>query len=282
MNERKTGVLTRGVGGLLAAFVLVSVGCEGCQPPAPPPGLEGALLLGEVVPQTAQVVVFAEELGALESALGGVIDRVEVVTEAMGVDEVWGSMGEVWPAVGAGERLPAVAYLAHGQVVVAGWRDPAIKVEAPGAVWGLEAREHEVEGAKAVRWFDGEGQLRGWALVDERRWAVGWFSGEAGAAKGVRGLDEMMLKLGERSLEVGEHRRFLATSEVRPISAMISAGRLVEGLSGEGQAGVLAQRMARELGWVHVRAGLDATRQKVALEVGTPGVAGVATSIEDL
>ncbi|TXD36101.1 hypothetical protein FRC98_13325 [Lujinxingia vulgaris] len=275
MNERRAGVLAHAVGALLLLVMLAGAGCEGCQPPAPPTGQEGALMLGEMIPQTAQVVVFAEELAALESALGGMMDRAPVVGEALeGVVS-----GEVWSSMGAGQRLPAVGYLAHGQVVLAGWREPGVDVEAARTLWGFEARGFEVEGAEhALRLHDAEGALKGWAVMDARRWAVGWFVGEEAKTS----LDEVVLGLGERALEVGAHRRFLTTSQARPISAMISAGRLAEGLSGEGQAGVLAQRMARELGWVHLRAGLDATRRKVELEVGTPGVSGVATSIEDL
>ncbi|WP_230470156.1 hypothetical protein [Lujinxingia vulgaris] len=275
MNMMRSGVLPRGVGALLVLVLVAGAGCEGCQPPAPPTGQEGVLLLGEMIPQTAQVVVFAEELASLESALNGVMDRAPVVGEALeGV-----VLDEVWSSVGAGAGLPAVGYLAHGQVVLAGWREPGVEVEAPSALWGMEARAHEVEGARrALRLHDAQGELQGWAVVDARRWAVGWFVEDKPKTR----LDEVVLALGERSLEVEGHRRFLTTSQARPISAMISAGRLAEGLSGKGQAGVLAQRMARELGWVHLRAGLDATRRQVELEVGTPGVRGVATSIEDL
>ncbi|RAL23946.1 hypothetical protein DL240_07300 [Lujinxingia litoralis] len=281
MSERAAKVWRWRLGALLMVILAMLGGCDGCAPEAPPVGEAGALALGKVVPQSAQAVVFAEKLTWLETMLEGVKVRLEGVVEEGGFAEDAGELGEIWQVVGAGEELPAVAYVAHGQLVVAGWRQEGGRVPDPGAIWGLEAKEQDHEKARGARWYDDAGRFRGWSVIDRRRWAVGWFIDAEGAGEGARGLDEIVMALGTQALEVGAHREFLASSAERRLSAMIAAGALARGLGGEGHAGVLAQRLARELGWVHVRGGLDETRERVELEVATPGAPGLASGMID-
>lgn len=248
---------------VLAVTVMLAASCErGCEDPEAPPGAKGAQQLAQLVPHDARAVVVSHRLDRL-------IETLQAGSAELPVASAGFEAPAVWQQVGAMLDRPAVMFRQGGQWTVLAWGDHEREIELQQ--WPSEAKRTEhspgTRGASGWREID-DGRLRRWATTDGRRIAVGTVVGDGAepldeqiwsSEPGYWSEDPGLQQLGE---DEGDSRDF-------PLYGAVDGRVLLEGLDGEGQAGVVLEQLVAGLGTIYwgVRAGDDSGHWRLDLRV---------------
>lgn len=272
--------------GILATMILI-VGCDGCEDPPPPEGLQGAYELTELIPVGSTAVVFSANLETLLHRLESIGGPLPVTVGSVVIDD--------WQRAGAKMEAPGAAFWYDGQWVIVGWTDHRHDVELDR--WSPTGERHDVafDSRNLTGWREvvGEGVDR-WVSSDGRRIAAGWMIDDdtEPANEMIWSLDDTHWRVSEDLKEVVDSfdPQPIGTDEeaVEPtddidvaLHGAVDATSLLKHLGDQGRAGDVIDQLATQVGMVYWKLH-QGDKPGWYLELYTPGREGEPAGLPDL